>query len=106
MLHLIRRAWLPALVIGCLVAPGAAIGSAVDKKPAKVFTVKDEGDFFKDSAIEKANQLIQEIKRDYHRDLLVHTLPSVPAADKERVEKMDSDARKQYFLDLAKREAK
>jgi len=60
---------IPALLLGWLglASPAAA-----------AFKVKDEGKFFSKDAIEKANEKIAQIKRDYNEDLAIETYDSVP----------------------------
>src|SRR5947208_653015 len=41
--------------------------------------VKDEAKFFSMSALDKANKKIKEIYRDYHLDVVVETMPAIPA---------------------------
>ena len=58
------------LVVGLLgVGPPLAAGSP---------RVGDEAKFFSPAAIEKANQKIRQIGRDYDKDVLIETVPRIP----------------------------
>src|SRR5262249_42883660 len=43
-----------------------------------VGTITDNGRFFSDDAMRKANVLLSEIRRQYHRDILIETFKVVP----------------------------
>src|SRR5690348_7296568 len=60
--------------------------------------VKDNADFFKDSAaVGKADAQARELKRLYHKDILVETFAEVPAGERERVAKLTGSARDSFF---------
>jgi uncharacterized membrane protein YgcG len=61
--------------------------------------VKDEGRFFSEAAIKKANQQIHDIARDFGRDLLVETFASAP---KEQMDKLKTrEERSKFFHNWA-----
>jgi hypothetical protein len=61
--------------------------------------IKDEGHFFSEPAIKKANQQIHDIARDFGRDLLIETYTSAP---KEQMEKLKSrEERSKFFHNWA-----
>ncbi len=69
---------------------------------AAAFKVKDDGKFFSKDAIDKANDKIAQIKRDYNKDLAIETYESVPEDDRAEAKK---EGRK-YFAAWAKRRYK
>jgi S1-C subfamily serine protease len=77
-----------------------APAGAVAREP---FTVRDEGKFFSDEAVQKANQAIALIAHRYGRDVLIETFASVPADDAEKVKAMDATERRKYFADWAQK---
>jgi uncharacterized membrane protein YgcG len=56
-------------------------------------TVKDDGKFFSDSAVTKANDMLREIRRKYQREILVETFKEVPE-NRARGFDLDKDADK------------
>jgi hypothetical protein len=68
--------------------------------------IKDEGKFFSADAVKKADAAVRELYGKYDKDLLIETVASVPAADVEKVKKMDAKERAKYFLKWARERAK
>jgi uncharacterized protein len=72
MKHLAHWLLVPALLMAA--APARA-RTAATVAP----TVKDEAHFFSEGAIKQADRKVLQIHRDFHKDLLIETLPQVPA---------------------------
>ena len=68
--------WLliPALLTGWLGLTILASAAAVAP------VIKDDGKFFSEEAVKKANAQIRKIAQDYNKDLLVETVAEIPAA--------------------------
>lgn len=64
--------------------------------------VSDEAKFFSTPAIENADRRIQEIQRDFHKDLLVDTVARVPA---DMQQSLESDGKAAFFHRWAARRA-
>ena len=71
MLLIARRLLAPALAVVCLAAAGPALALTPE--------VKDQAGFFKPEAIKQANQLIRDIQRQHHVDLMIETFVKPPA---------------------------
>jgi uncharacterized membrane protein YgcG len=82
-----RRALLLMLCAGLLLAGAAALAA----EPA----VKNDAAFFTDTAVQKANQILRDIKAAHDKDVLVETFTAVPANDADKV-KTQAD-RDRYF---------
>jgi len=67
------------------------------RAPAVAPEIRDEGKFFSEDAVKKANEIIREISKKYGKDLLIETFATVPAADAEKVKTMTNDEKKVYF---------
>jgi uncharacterized membrane protein YgcG len=72
--------------------------------PASAATpeVKDAAGFFSADAVQKANALVQAIKKQSGKDVVIETFPSVPAERAADVKGMDRAARNRFFEDWAK----
>jgi hypothetical protein len=57
--------------------------------------VNDEGKFFSSGAIGKANQKIGEIHREFNKDLIIETVPAVPAETRAQLKAMEGKSGKQ-----------
>src|SRR5262249_38302300 len=86
MKSLLAGAALPALLL--LTAAGPA--SALTPK------VNDEAGFFSPAAVEKANDVIDEIRHKYHKDLLIETFKTVPSDQADRVKNMSRQDRDRF----------
>ncbi len=75
MARLLGWALVPALLLGL----GAMQPVWAQKKTEPARTVQDDAGLFSASAKERANQTIAQIKSQFKKDLLVETLPSLPA---------------------------
>src|SRR5262249_8554836 len=64
--------------------------------------VTDEGGFFSAPAIEKANEIINEIKDRYGKELVIETFKTVPAAKADQVKKMSPAERNRFFNEWAR----
>jgi uncharacterized membrane protein YgcG len=87
------KQWLSCLVAGAfwLLAAGPLWAVAPE--------IKDEGHFFSEAAVKKANQQIHDIARDFQRDLLIETYASAP---KEQADKLKTpEERKKFFHNWA-----
>jgi uncharacterized protein len=96
MKSLLAGAVLPALLL--LTAAGPA--SALTPK------VNDEAGFFSPAAVEKANDVIDDIRHKYHKDLLVETFKTVPSDEADRVKNMGRQDRDRFFHEWARERAK
>jgi len=85
-------------------------GPAVVKGPAGAATpgVKDTArpPFFKPETVEKANEIVREIRDRYGKDLIVETFSSVPPSDRAEVTKMSHEDREKYISEWANRLAR
>jgi len=63
--------------------------------------IKDEAKFFSADAIKKANKQIREIERKFGKDLLIETLPAVPADQAAKVKAMSPEEREKFFRNWA-----
>src|SRR5438309_1036816 len=59
--------------------------------------VRDKAHFFKDETIHKLDNQAREIARQYDRDVVVETVPSVPADQLARVKAMTVEDRTKFF---------
>jgi uncharacterized protein len=91
---------LSALLAGLLAAGGAAAAAGVAGE------VHDEAGFFSADAVARANQAINDIHRDFKKDLLIETFKSVPAPRLDEVRRMDKAARSNFFNTWARDNAK
>jgi uncharacterized protein len=100
MSHLVRRS-LVALLLAGLVPGGAAV--AQQRKAADPpRRVQDDAGLFSEAAVRKANERIAEIKRRYHKDLLIETVERV-TRDGKTVTFKDNAEKHRFFVDLAAR---
>ena len=85
------------------------LGSAPLAPAAVTPKVNDEGKFFSPEAVEKANQKIREIYKDLNKELLIETVPAVPADMQARLKDMQAkskDGKNQFFSDWVNKRAK
>jgi uncharacterized protein len=85
----------PAVLAGWLAAAGVA--SAVFPPP-----VKDEGKFFSAEALEKANKKIRQLYTAFGCDVVVETVPAVPAEMEAKYKEVGKD---KFFLEWARKRA-
>jgi len=64
---------LPAVLLSCLGLTAVAWASVAP-------VIKDDGKFFSEAAITKANAEIKKIAQDFDKDLLIETFPEIPEA--------------------------
>lgn len=64
--------------------------------------INDEGKFFSPAAIDKANQKIRDIYRDYGKDLLIETVARLPHDLQERYKAL---GKRKFFVDWAVKRA-
>jgi hypothetical protein len=64
--------------------------------------VKDEGKFFSAEALEKANKKIRQLYTDFACDVVVETVPAVPADLEAKFKELGKD---RFFLDWAGKRA-
>lgn len=93
------RAFLRWLVIPSVLLGGLLLGPVRAASIAP--EVRDEAGFFSPDAVRRANEVIQDIERDFKKDLLIETFPTVPADRAEEFKKLDSAGRKKFFSDWA-----
>jgi hypothetical protein len=67
--------------------------------------IKDEAKFFSPEAVKKANEDIRDMMRKFGRDLLVETVPTVPADLVVKVKEMSNEERWKYFYNWARERA-
>ncbi len=89
------RVLVPAVLAGWLAAAGAA--SAVFPPP-----VKDEGKFFSAEALEKINKKIRQLYTASGCDVVVETVPAVPADREAKYKELGKD---KFFLEWARKRA-
>ena len=63
--------------------------------------IKDQGKFFSEEAVKKANKQIREIARKYEKDLLIETFATIPADQAARVKSMSNQEREKFFHNWA-----
>jgi hypothetical protein len=90
-------AWLPALVAGWLVAGAVRAGD---------LPIKDEAGLFSPSAVQKATEGIEEIRRTEHKDLVIETYPGVPEDRARAFAGMTRRQRDEFFLGWAEERAR
>jgi uncharacterized membrane protein YgcG len=82
-----RLVGLPLCLVLLVASPALAV----------VPEVQDGAAFFKPETIAKANDLLAEIGKKHHKDLLIETYATVPADKVESVKAMDKEARAKFF---------
>jgi TPM domain len=90
-----RRLIRSALLVGCLglLLPAIAIAS----KDVVAFKIDDKAKMFSPDAVEKANQKIEAIKRDYDEDVLVETHDELPTTAQKEYEGLSTAKEKSRF---------
>ncbi|HXY36051.1 MAG TPA: TPM domain-containing protein [Planctomycetaceae bacterium] len=68
---------------------------------AVVPEVQDGAGFFKPETIAKVNDVLANIGKNHHKDLLIETYATVPADKVEAVKAMDKEARAKFFQEWA-----
>src|SRR5262249_12720612 len=93
------RPWLlfPALLAGWLAAVPAWAGTP---------EIRDEAGFFSAETVQKAKELVRQIKDRHHEDVDVETYKSPPADKLERVKAMDKGARREFYAEWARERAR
>jgi S1-C subfamily serine protease len=71
--------------------------AAAMKTTTGSFAVKDDAKFFSAETIQTVNDRIRDIARKYRVDVLIETVPAVPADKIEEVKRMSSDERAKFF---------
>ncbi len=96
-----RRTWLPAAAAVLLLAAPRAVAAP----PAGV---RDEAKFFKPETVKEADRVIDAIRRDHAKDLLVETLPAIPDDKKAAYEKAkdNKEERARFFAEWARERAR
>lgn len=89
------RVLVPMVLAGWLAAAGVAL--AVFPPP-----VKDEGKFFSAEALEKANKQIRQLYTTFVCDVVVETVPAVPAELEAKYKELGKD---KFFLEWAGKRA-
>lgn len=86
---------LTAALLGCWLTGGAVAHATTPQ-------VNDEGRFFSAAAVDKASQKINDIYRDYGKDLLIETVPRIPDDLQQRYKAL---GRRKFFVDWAMKRA-
>ncbi len=89
------RVLVPVVLAGWLAAAGTA--AAVFPPP-----VKDDGKFFSAEALEKANKKIRQLYTDFGCDVVVETVPAIPADLEAKYKELGKD---KFFLHWAEKRA-
>ena len=84
-----RGAGLVLLAAGCLALTAATSSVAPE--------IKDQGKFFSDEAIKKANEAIRHLALKYDRDVLIETYPTPPADQLDKFKELDAKERQTFF---------
>ena len=93
-----RRVLLPALLVAWLMAAGPAFALTPE--------VRDEAGFFDRATIQKANDVIRDIKNTYKVDLLVETVPTVPAGKEADARSNNPEVKGRFFDQWARQRAR
>jgi hypothetical protein len=88
---------LPLLAAGWLAAAGLASAA-----PA----ITDEAGFFTPEAVLKAEEEIAEVRREYHKDLVIESFKAVPEDRVKEVANMSRKGREQFFQQWAEERAR
>src|SRR4029079_908846 len=88
-----------------VVAAALACGLLVVGTASAVFPppVKDEGKFFSQEALEKADKKIRSIYEKYKKDVVVETMGALTA---EQTRQMDDEGKTKYFTKVARDRSK
>jgi uncharacterized membrane protein YgcG len=91
-----------------MLAFGLVLGTMFDSPSVGAGTVgvRDNGNFFSDSATEGANRRISEIKTQFKKDLVVETFKTIPEEISQGVDLTDKSARNKMFEQWTVKEAK
>src|SRR5579871_1932118 len=73
---------------------------------AIVAEVRDEAGFFSADAVRRANEVIDDIHRDFKKDLLIETFKTVPADKAEEFKKLDKAGHAKFYNDWALQRAR
>jgi uncharacterized membrane protein YgcG len=68
--------------------------------------VRDGAGFFKPDTVEKADELIKNIKKKHKKDLLIETFSHVPAGDEKEASSSDPQEKNHFFTEWALRRAR
>jgi uncharacterized membrane protein YgcG len=92
-----RAHWtaLPLCVVLATATPALAV----------VPEVQDGAGFFKPETISKVNDVLAEIGKKHHRDLLIETYATVPGDKVEAFKGMDKEAKAKFFQEWARSRA-
>ncbi len=77
----------------------AQVSDTVDRNliGAPPVPIKDEARYFSAAAVEKGNATIRDIRRRFHKDVLIETFPQVPAERSRGIDMNDKEARRKLF---------
>jgi uncharacterized membrane protein YgcG len=81
----------------CRLAAIPGLLAAVALASAIAPEVHDKAHFFKDETIHKLDGIAREIARQYDRDVVIETVPSVPVDQLARVKAMSVEDRTKFF---------
>lgn len=80
-----------SLVFSWLLAPLALLLLTASGANAAANGIRDDAKFFSPDAVSKAEQVIHQIDQKHQRDVLIETLPSVPADQKQQLDQLGKD---------------
>lgn len=95
MLRTLQWIVMPSLVSAWLLTAGSA--HARD--------VRDQAGLFSASGVQKADEIIREIKNRFHKDLVIETFKSVPPDKADQVKKMNREQRERFYDEWARERA-
>ena len=93
---MLKQPWM--IVAACAAWLGLAAPA-----PAATPRVNDEAHLFSPAAVENANRRLQDIQRDFHKDLCIDTVPRVPA---DLQQSLQSEGKAAFFNRWASGRAK
>ena len=100
MLSLVRRSFMPAVVLGWLLVGGPAT--------AAVPEIKDDAHFFKAETLAKANNVVRQIHDEFKQDLVIETFPTPPggAEKAKQLKEMTAAEREKFFANWLRERAR
>jgi hypothetical protein len=97
----VRPVLLPLLTAAWL---GLAAGARADEAPTP--DVKDEAGLFTPEAVARAEKAIADVRKEYHLDLMVDTVPALPPTDHKWLYFWDRRKRNEFLEEWARKRAR
>src|SRR5258708_289481 len=72
---------------------------------AQAVEIKDDGGFFSQKALDKANARLAELKKEHGTEIRIETFKAVPGGKADEVARMDRAAREKFFAKWARERA-